>query len=77
MSAPIGQIPVCEGWRWHMARMHYFRDGESLCGKYYVRILGGGNKPRRPWHTTLPDGESACETCKSKVSAPTPGEDNK
>jgi hypothetical protein len=64
MKEMIGwSAPKVEGWRWHMARYHYFREGESLCGKYLVRTPQG-QAPRRPWLEQLLAGEAACEGCK-------------
>jgi hypothetical protein len=59
-----------EGWRnvWH--RWHYFRAGASLCDKFTVSIIGGG-EPRRQWPATVPLAEidRVCEACESKRMA--------
>lgn len=53
-----------EGWRSMWAHWHYFRDGESLCGKFTVSIIGGG-EPRRQWPKVLPTaGYPPCDDCK-------------
>jgi hypothetical protein len=55
-----------EGWRSMRAHWHYFRNGESLCGKYTVQIIGGG-EPRRPWPQTVTiammRSQPTCDKC--------------
>jgi hypothetical protein len=59
-----------EGWRYIWAHWHYFRGGSSLCDKFNVSIIGGG-EPRRPWPATVPlkDLDWVCETCDKARSA--------
>lgn len=65
------------GWKWHMWRFHHVTNGEFDCGKFSVRILGGG-RPRKPWPKVLNPEDvaredrnlgrsSVCAECLAKV----------
>ena len=58
-----------EGWRHVYAHWHYFRHGSSLCGKFSVSIIGGG-EPRRTWKKTLTveeQNQQVCQECLEKL----------
>lgn len=53
-----------QGWQYCHARWHFFRSGFSFCGHYL------SSRPSGP--TTLPDGETACEQCKTEKARHVP-----
>lgn len=64
---------IAEGWRMIYHRWHYFRAGASLCGKFGVQIIGGG-EPRRPWPRALDAEQRAqmngvCAECEAVKEA--------
>jgi hypothetical protein len=64
---------ILAGWKWHMARWHYFtydqdeNSGGSACGKYGLRMLGRSRTPRKLTEKRPPEGESVCEQCKQRM----------
>jgi hypothetical protein len=51
-----------EGWKEHMCSWHFWRNGQSVCGKYSLRIAGRV-RPGRELKLQPPTGERVCEGC--------------